>query len=264
MKLLIDAGNQRIKWATCLQLRAQSDTFACSELPNEPVETGSANLPDALEGAFAGMATPEGVWISSVAGAQVNRVLACVCHSLSGNAPIFVKSATRGKGLLNQYDKPEELGVDRWLAMVGGRQVSGKRPLLVIDAGTAVTIDYVDAQGVFEGGIIFPGMTTMIRSLGCYTGQIGLAGSTTANTMNVPLPYQNPGTREAVENGVTLAVVAAVERAIGHYKNLAGPDLTLILTGGEARRLAGASAHKIPMVADLVLRGLLALLEENR
>ncbi len=258
MKLLIDAGNQRIKWATSSRLRSQPEPFAQRSLQNEPIETGSADLPAALERAFAGMAAPEGVWISSVAGPRVNQVLGAACNSFWGSSPFFVESAGRGKGLFNQYEKPEDLGVDRWLAMIGAQEMSGSRPVVVIDAGTAVTIDYVDAQGVFDGGIIFPGMTTMIYSLNSCTGQIR---TTTASAMNERLSYQNPKTREAVENGVMLAVVSAMDRAIGHYKNLAGLDLNLILTGGDARRLVDVTDHEILMVPDLVLIGLLALIE---
>lgn len=260
MKLLIDAGNQRIKWATSCQLRSQSAPSAQLSPQNEPIETGSADLPAALERAFAGMADPEGIWISSVAGARVNQVLGAACNSFWGSSPFFVEPARLRAGLLNQYEKPEDLGVDRWLAMIGAKEMSGNRPVVVIDAGTAVTIDYVDAQGVFDGGIIFPGMTTMIYSLNSSTGQIR---STTASTMNERLSYQNPKTREAVENGVMLAVVSAMDCAIRHYKNLAGPDLNLILTGGDARRLAAVTDHEVLMVPDLVLIGLLALIEED-
>ena len=260
MKLLIDAGNQRIKWATSLQLHSQPDPSAQRGLQNEPIETGSADLSGALKRAFTGMADPEGIWISSVAGPRVNQVLSAACNSFWGGSPFFVESAERGKGLFNQYDKPEDLGVDRWLTMIGAKEMSGNRPMLVIDAGTAVTIDYVDAQGVFDGGIIFPGMATMIYSLNSCTGQIR---STTASTMNERLSYQNPKTREAVENGVMLAVVSAMDCAIRHYKNLAGLDLKLILTGGDAQRLAAVTDHEILIVPDLVLIGLLALIEED-
>ena len=260
MKLLIDAGNQRIKWATSLQLHLQPDPSAQRCLQNEPIETGSADLSGALERAFTGMADPEGVWISSVAGPRVNQVLGAACKSFWGSSPFFVESAERGKGLLNRYDKPEELGVDRWLAMIGAQEMSGNRPMVVIDAGTAVTIDYVNAQGVFDGGIIFPGMATMIYSLNFCAGQIK---SATANTMSERLSYQNPKTREAVANGVMLAVVSAMDCAIRHYRNLAGLELKLILTGGDAQRLVAVTDHEILIVPDLVLIGLLALTQED-
>ncbi len=260
MKLLIDAGNRRIKWATSLQLHAQPEPSAQRRPKNQPIETGSGDLSGALERAFTGMAVPEGVWISSVAGPRVNQALDDACNSFWGSSPFFMESAGRGKGVSNHYDKPADLGVDRWLAMVGARKLSGKRPVVVMDAGTAVTIDYVDVQGVFDGGVIFPGMATMIYSLNSCTGQIR---STTASAMNECLSYQNPRTRQAVENGVALAVVSAMDRAARHYQNLAGPDLKLVLTGGEAQRLAAVTDHEFLVVPDLVLIGLLTMVEEG-
>ncbi len=260
MKLLIDAGNRRIKWATSLQLRSQPDPSARPGPQNEPIETGLTDLPGVLERAFSGMAVPEGVWISSVAGPRVNQVLAAACNSFWGRPPFFMKSAGLRAGLFNQYDNPADLGVDRWLAMIGARELSGDRPVVIVDAGTAVTIDYVDARGVFDGGVIFPGMATMIYSLDSCTGQIR---STTASAMNECLSYQNPKTREAVENGVALAVVSAMDRAIRYYRSLEGPDLELVLTGGDAQRLAALTDHEILIVPDLVLIGLLALAEEE-
>ncbi len=259
MELLIDAGNQRIKWATSLQLNSQTAPFVRQSPQNEPIDTGAADLPAALERAFAGIIVPEGIRISSVAGARVNRVLDTVCKSFWGRPPFFMESAERGKGLVNQYDKPSDLGVDRWLAMIGARELSGNRPVVVIDAGTAVTIDYVDARGVFDGGVIFPGIATMIYSLNSCTGQLR---ATTASAMNECLSYRNPKTQEAVENGVMLAVVSAMDRAIRYYKNLAGAELQLTLTGGDAQRLAAATEHEPGIVPDLVLMGLLALAEE--
>ncbi len=261
MKLLIDAGNQRIKWATSSQLCSRPRLFTRQELKNEPIESGAADLGKALKSAFGGMASPEGIWICSVAEARVNRILGAACHSFWGHSPSFVESGRRGRCLLNRYDKPQELGVDRWLAMIGAKELYNKRPVVVIDAGTAVTIDYVDARGVFDGGIILPGIASMIYSLNSCTGRIR---STTASAMNERLSWQNRTTREAVENGVMLAVVSAMDGAIRHYKNLAGPDLKLILTGGDAQQLAAATPHETLVAPDLVLIGLLALVEEGR
>ena len=265
MKLLIDAGNQRIKWATSQQLRSQpvQSTEECPQnkcLQNEPIETGSADLFQALERAFTGLPDPDGILISSVARPDVNQILSEACTSFWGSPPIFMKSRKHGKGLSNRYDKPEDLGVDRWLTMIGAKLMTGNQPMVVIDAGTAVTIDYVNAQCVFDGGIIFPGMATMIYSLHSSTGQIR---PVTANTMKGCLSYQNSNTWAAVENGVMLAVVSAMDCAICHYKKIAGLELRLILTGGDAHRLAAVSEHQFVIVPDLVLIGLLALSEED-
>ncbi len=265
MKLLIDVGNQRIKWATSHQLRSHPAQSAQERpqnkcLQNEPIESGQADLFQALERAFTGLPDPDGVLISSVARPEVNQILSEACTSFWGSPPIFMKSRKHGKGLFNRYDTPEDLGVDRWLAMVGARLMTGNRSMVVIDAGTAVTIDYVDAQGVFDGGIIFPGMATMIYSLHSSTGQIE---SVTVDTMKGCLSYQNSNTWGAVENGVMLAVVSAMDCAIRHYKKIAGLELKLILTGGDAHRLVTVSEHQFEIVPDLVLIGLLALSEEN-
>ena len=90
-----------------------------------------------------------------------------------GIDPIHVVPKAIGYGLINGYQQPETLGPDRWVGMIAARQ-QFEGPLLVVDAGTAVTIDYIDETGCFLGGSILPGLSIMKRSLIEHTANLTL------------------------------------------------------------------------------------------
>ena len=227
--LLIDQGNTAIKWrmADASGLRA---------------EGGVVESVEALRAALA--ASDWGtVGLSSVGSDETCSSLTEMLSAMSV-APVFTASSERACGdLRNSYAEPERMGVDRWLAMLAARDaVEGA--FCVIDAGTAVTVDIVTAEGQHEGGYILPGPELMCRALTSDTGRIraeaGLA------------PDLAPGqsTADCVNAGVWRAAYAGVQSVMADH-----PEHRAVVTGGGAVGLLtlGVTADFHP---DLVLYGL--------
>jgi len=161
--------------------------------------------------------------------------------------PRWVVSSREACGVHNGYDHPNRLGVDRWVAMIGARhrvlaQV-GPRPALVVMVGTAVTVDALDAQGHFLGGLILPGFGLMLRAL-----EMGTAGLKAPTGEAVDFPTN---TSDALMSGGADALAGAVERMYG--------KLRAVMSGGAAVKLAPITNLPFETVDTLIFDGLLQL-----
>lgn len=151
-------------------------------------------------------------------------------------------------GVSNHYVDPGKLGVDRWLAMLAARQRSTE-PCVIVDSGTALTIDVLDRDGGHSGGFILPGLNLMRESLQANTG-IRLAAGKEELTLQ-------PGhsTEAAVFNGTLTALIATIEAVTNSITE--GGQPLLFFSGGDADLLAAhTSLPNIEVVAGLVLDGL--------
>jgi type III pantothenate kinase len=159
---------------------------------------------------------------------------------------VWLRASDTLAGVINRYDCPEQLGADRWAALIGAHHLHGGASL-VVNAGTATTMDAIDANGVFHGGLILPGLTLMLTSLANATAQLPAAnGSHTALPRN---------TDDAIASGAIEATVGAIERM---FKQVAAePSASCLLTGGAASELAPHLRIPLQQVDDLVLKGLL-------
>ena len=227
--LLIDQGNTAIKWRM-----ADANGLGGEGGVVESAEDLSPFLKTLSWGA---------VGISSV-GSDDTRVALYKTLSAMSVASIFTaKSESACLGLLNSYAEPERMGVDRWLAMLAARDGS-KDAFCVIDAGTAVTIDIVTADGQHLGGYILPGPAMMRRALMTDTGLIRF------DTESQPDLAPGQSTADCVNAGVWRAACAGVRSVIADYS-----AHRVILTGGSATELIdlGVAADYRP---ELVLEGL--------
>ena len=156
MLLLIDAGNTRIKWAVADD--AQGDWLASGTLLH-------AGL-DQLAGQLRGHSISRAL-ISNVAGtaiaAQLTQQLAAI--GIAPPALQWFESVPQCAGVRNGYRQPQQLGSDRFASLIGARHLFPQEPLLVVTCGTATTIDALEADGTFIGGMILPGLGTMAQSL---------------------------------------------------------------------------------------------------
>ncbi len=231
MILDIDVGNTRVKW------RAQSE---------EVCETGSYAR---LEQAILPAAVPQQVRVSSVAGTNYEDSLSALMIKRWGVQPWFARTPAQALGLRNSYSQPELLGVDRWLAMLAAwRQHGG--PLCVVDAGSALTIDVVDAEGNHLGGYIIPGREAMKKALLGGTDRVRFDAEMSAQLQ----PGVN--TAEAVGNGALLTAVAAVERVVQSTEKSAGIRPTVVVCGGDGERLFDVLSLQSLYQPDLVFDGL--------
>lgn len=158
--------------------------------------------------------------------------------------------------LVNRYATPETLGTDRLAAAVGAWAIAPGRELLVIDLGSAITIDRVNAAGEYLGGNISPGMAMRFDALHRLTDRLPQC------TAPEHCDLTGTSTRSAIESGVVLSILHEIEGYIDRFgeKNEA---LTVFFTGRDANFFAGKVKKTIFVVCDLVIRGLNRILEYN-
>lgn len=200
-RLLIDAGNSRIKWALIRDdgSRDALGTFAHRGLADDALARA---LPAPQEPDWDGLPQPSGVWISNVAGAQVAaRLDALIDAHWPGVARTTIVSQRAQCGVTNGYREPSQLGTDRWAGMIGARAAYPGEHLLIATLGTATTLEALRADGMFTGGLIAPGWSLMMHSLGQHTAQLPTLTPARARSM---LAADNPGTR-AGDGAVTRA-----------------------------------------------------------
>ncbi len=243
MNLLIDCGNTRIKWAL--------------SGPSGIVEQGSEQHQQRRTDAIAAVA--------AVAGAGIERavVASVVSDAFTGellealtaaSVPAArVRVAPAAFGLRIAYRDPEALGVDRWLSMIAGCE-DRSAPLCVVNAGTAVTFDAVDADGSHLGGFIWPGPGIVAAALERNTDRIG--PTPRASTAPPGLAALGRDTAGAVGFGSLFAIGAAIDRAVRIVAEGCEAEPDLLLAGGDAELLAPWLRTSAAIEPDLVLHGL--------
>lgn len=154
-------------------------------------------------------------------------------------------------------DHPDKLGIDRLLSAYAALNRFGP-PVVVVDAGSAVTVDWVDGGGQFCGGAILPGLGLQSRSLQRETE--ALPQLQWEHDTEVRLPAKN--TIDAIRNGILIGTSAAIDELIRRYRDTAGAklsDVQVAVTGGDAAALSQNLRHAHQVVPNLVCRGLLDL-----
>lgn len=155
----------------------------------------------------------------------------------------------------NEYLTPQTLGVDRIAAAVGAVVSERCSSCMIVDFGTAITIDVVE-DGIFKGGNISPGATTRMRALHDYTSRLPMCKPT-----DECLSYGRT-TREAIEQGVMQGITHEIEGYIDSFL-VKNEEKSIIFTGGEAKYFANRIKNAIFAKCDLVVCGLNSILEYN-
>jgi len=235
--LAIDAGNSRVKWG----LYHQNDWLAQGSVSN----TKLAELPAQL----AEHPIPEKVIISNVAGPSMARAL----EKLLCSGPQITHWVTPQQeqcGVRNGYLKPNQLGSDRWAALIAARHRLSSA-CVVVSSGTALTVDALTADGHFLGGFIVPGLRLLERTLAENTAAISLeAGRFHAFPDN---------TADACHSGALAALSGAVERMRRQLTQESGSECPCLISGGDAPLLLPLLASPILHVENLVLEGLIRI-----
>lgn len=165
----------------------------------------------------------------------------------------MARSESPVAGFINAYANPEKLGVDRWLAALAAKVEAGACACLVIDCGTAITVDYINAVGVFEGGYILAGKQLLQNALLKDTASVRFDQQTSAQYW----PAWPKDTAQAVQWGADFIVMAVIERAIKQVQAMQGNSaFAIYLTGGDARDVAQRLGNTVQYRPDLVLDGL--------
>ena len=163
--------------------------------------------------------------------------------------------------IMNLYGTPNTLGKDRLAGVVGARVAFPELPVLVIDAGTCIKYDFVDAQGGYYGGAIAPGLYMRLKAMHNFTARLPLIEPENY-TVLAEVPITGNSTTDSMRSGALNGAVFEVEGAIAAYKQL-HPSLTVIITGGDAGFFELHVKSRIFARPNLVLEGLNAILNYN-
>lgn len=248
MLLLVDAGNTRIKWAVVDR--------SVTQPPGSWYASGSVARADAAQLSQSWSEFKIGrIVLSNVAGGGMRDELAkIVWLSLGLNAVAmewFVSTDMLG-GIHNRYINPTQLGSDRFAAVIGAHALFPSKNLIVATCGTATTIDAVDADGAFVGGMILPGLGLMASSLAKNTAQLPEVALHT----NASQPFADY-TDAAIVSGCLAAQAGAIERAfVAHANAHPHEEVCCILAGGAADLVAPQLSIAYRRVDNLVLIGL--------
>lgn len=245
--LAIDIGNTRLKWAQYAAPVPGAAVLAHGAIFLETID-------DLAESDWKQLAAPRAMLGCVVAGDTVRRRVEEQME-IWDTEPHWVVSSAREAGLVNGYDHPNRLGADRWVALIGARArllASGPpRPALVVMIGTAATVDAIDAQGRFLGGLILPGFGLMLKAL-----EMGTAGLKFPTGEVVDFPTN---TSDALMSGGANAIAGAVERQYRKLLARTGQEPALFMTGGAAVKLAPITDLPFETVESLLFDGLLRI-----
>jgi len=245
--LALDVGNTRLKWA-----------LYATPVPGAGMVAHGAVFLEAIdelaEGQWRDLPPPSSMLGSIVAGEGIRRRTEEQLE-IWDVEPRWVVSGASACGVTNGYDHPTRLGVDRWVALIGARHRilarGAPRPILVVMVGTAVTVDALDTEGNFLGGLILPGFGLMLRAL-----EMGTAGLKAPTGEAVEFPTN---TSDALMSGGADAIAGAVERMHRKLLKRCGQEPALIMSGGAAVKLQSISDLPFETVETLIFDGLLQL-----
>ena len=237
MLLAIDAGNTRVKWG----VHDGARFVATGRVP-----TGEAG---SLAASWCGVPQAERAIASNVAGDAVAGLLQGACAQ-RGIGLQVIRSEAQRLGVTNSYAEPAQLGSDRWASLIAAH-ATGPGHKLVVNVGTALTIDALTADGQFLGGLIVPGPALMRRSL-----DRGTAGLRLTEGEVRDLPRSTP---DAITSGAIQACVGAVARLRDAMAERGSAPERIVLSGGAAGELAPHLPIPFALHENLVLEGLVLI-----
>jgi type III pantothenate kinase len=239
--LLLDIGNTRIKWASL-----NGRTFLAGGELLHAAQLDSKNLTQISTDIL-----PDRIVAACVAGNMTENKLQEWAQRQFQREIEYVTSVQQGYGVINAYSDPAQLGSDRWVAMIAAHH-EWQGNLCVIDAGTALTLDLVQSNGLHLGGYIFPGLDMMQRCLVEGT-EIPMSSDPVIFTENTRLGDSTIG---CISNGALQGACGLVERTVLHFEKQRQEPVKCIVAGGDGQLLADNLTIPCIIEPDLVLRGL--------
>ncbi|SHG17610.1 pantothenate kinase [Microbulbifer donghaiensis] len=240
MILELDLGNTRGKW------RLLDGDAVRSRGSLSIAELKSGNLPES----WAGMRLQR-VRAANVAGAAVADALAAVVSARFALPVEFARVTSQCAGVTCGYRHIERLGVDRWLAVLAAHH-KDPRAALIVDCGSAVTLDLLDNGGRHLGGYIVPGLDLMRRALFQDTDAVKVSSELAPNMSLAP----GRDTADAVNRGLVVMALGAIDRAMAELHSAGAASPRLWLTGGDGPLLSALCDRPHQLVTELVLDGL--------
>jgi type III pantothenate kinase len=249
--LLLDIGNSRLKWGVL-----EDDAIRrTGHIPQHMIrEKGLSVLTTKLPRRI------DTVLASNVAGTSFATRLSGVIGMHCNVDVHFARTASNACGVTNSYRQPRRLGVDRWVAMIGA-WTEMQAACLIVDAGTALTIDVLDDDGQHLGGQILPGVSLMAETLASRTSDLPNIQRRAASQGRGMEMFATT-TAGAVGHGASNAVLGAIERSLAVLREN-DIEPTIVLTGGDASRILKSLGEEPIHRPHLVLQGLAQLLENR-
>lgn len=238
MKLLLDIGNSRLKIALY-------DQCLLGSMSAKSHNGDAERIADCLSD----YESQAQVCIATVLSESFKAALADAVRARGFSAPDFVEVAQDEHGVHVAYPRPNLLGVDRWLSMVASRQLSHS-DTVIVDCGTAVTFDAINRDGQHLGGLIMPGLSTMIRSLFERTARIPRVSSEHDSTLFAT------DTESAVYAGCLRALAAAIDGICLDMETKLECGARRLICGGDAELLMTKLRGHYHWHPDLVLQGM--------
>ena len=241
MMLALDIGNTRVKWG----LRERGRWRARGAADTRPLGT----LADRL----AGLPGAALVAYSNVAGRGAEQAVVALARR-AGARRVRIEPRRESCGVRNGYRDVSQLGSDRWAALVAAWGLA-RASAVVVNAGTAATMDMLDDRGRFIGGVICPGVGLMLESLQRRSAALRTgAGRVLAHPRS---------TADAMRTGAVLALTAAIEKLAEQLEARCGTPPVIVLSGGDSALLAGLRSRRVRRVEGLVLEGVALIAEEE-
>ena len=268
-KLLIDAGNSSLKWAFLEAhfLEAHPPTFrGCLLSKMHSVLYVEKSPTDVIKDILAiqQISDIDTVMMASVLGDDFSRFSKALCAQYSLKLTM-VKSAAQLAGITVAYDEPDKLGVDRLVAMIAAHHLANKQACIVVDAGTATTIDAVDAQGQHLGGLILSGLDLCSQSLLKNTELLASHSSHTVGKNSKqtfePKLFSND-TKQAIASGSLFGLTGAIDTICKNMEkeiqNKAMDSIAIkkYICGGSANEMIPYLKADFIFEEDLVMQGL--------
>ncbi|MFZ5555910.1 MAG: type III pantothenate kinase [Pseudomonadota bacterium] len=240
MMLALDIGNTRVKWG----LRGGGGWRESGATDTRPLGT----LPQRL----ATLPRAASVAYCNVAGRGGERAVGALSRRWAARC-LRIAPMAASCGVRNGYQEIGQLGSDRWAALVAAWSMV-RAPAVVVNAGTAATMDLLDGDGLFLGGIICPGIGLMLESLRRRSRVLRADAGRVE-----PLPRD---TASAMKTGAMTALVGAVEMMAGRLEAHCTSKPVIVLSGGDAPLLTGFASERIVRVENLVLEGVALIADE--
>lgn len=234
--LLLDLGNTRLKWALASGPSTAIEAAQALTWPAQPLPLAQWRRRAVARVALASVA-PD---------AATDALIAAVGDALQ--QPVLrARTAARWRDLRIAYRRPERLGVDRWLAMIAARALRPRARVLVVNAGSALVVDLVDADGRHRGGLIAPGLAAMRQGL------VAAAPALSAHDGGRDDLDFAADSADAIASGSARAAQALIEQS---RRRAGRRPCLVVLAGGDAERLAPRLAPPVLLRPWLVLEGL--------
>jgi type III pantothenate kinase len=239
--LLVDIGNSSVKWSLLIDGDVKNLSSMSRRYYPENIQA------DFFLNCWGALSTPVRVVASCVASTKIWYALAQACEQLWSISAEKKISSRESFGLINGYERASDLGSDRWFAMIAAFKEEATESI-VVDCGSATTIDVIDASGSHQGGYILPGLAMMKKSLAINTAEVNVDLKLTNTSLS-------PGrtTYDCVDSAILLSTVKLIEAV---YEQQNNNNVRCWLTGGDAELVSELLKIKNVIMPDLVLRGL--------